>query len=134
MTDQLSRQEIGRTNILFLALATVWVLKASQPTRSLYNSVSVAFGTAYAATSIGVNVLATIMITVRLALHRRLIMNTLPPEHAMHYVSVATIVIESAALYSIFALGFMVSYAIKNPLSQIFMSLASVCQVCISLY
>jgi Zn-dependent protease len=95
---------------------------------------SVTFGTAYTATSVGLNVLATIMITIRLVLHRQLILNTLPPEHATHYVSVATIVIESAALYSIFALGFMVSYAIKNPLSQIFMALASVCQVCVSLY
>ena len=76
--------------------------------------------------------MATIMITIRLVLHRQLIMNTLPPEHATHYVSVATIVIESAALYSIFALGFIVTYTIKNPLSQVFMSLASACQVRVS--
>lgn len=93
---------------------------------------SVTFGTAYTATSVGVNIIATIMITIRLVLHRQLIMNTLPPEHATHYVSVTTIIIESAALYSIFAIGFIVSYAIKNPLSQVFMSLASVCQVCVS--
>jgi hypothetical protein len=93
-----------------------------------------AFGTAYYVTSLGVNILVTILITIRLVLHRRSIMNTLSPEHASQFLSLDTILIESAALYSIFALGFIVSYSINNPMNQIFMSLASTCQVCAPVY
>jgi hypothetical protein len=120
-----------QTYISFLALGTVWTLQSSQPGLSLYDSLPIAIGTAYYVTSLGVNILVTILITIRLVLHRQsIVMDALPPEHAVHGLSVATIVIESAALYSAVGLCFLVSYAINNPLNQIFMALASSCQVC----
>jgi len=109
------------------ALGTIWILGSTQP-GSLHISVPMAFGTAYYVTSLGVNILVTILITIRLVLYRRSIMDTLPPERAAQYLSADTIIIESAALYSIFALGFIVSYSVNNPMNRIFMSLASTCQ------
>ena len=119
------------TYISFLALGTVWTLQSSKPGLSLYNSLPIAIGTAYYVTSLSVNIFVTTLITIRLILHRQsVITNALPPEHTVHHLSVATIVIESAALYSAVGLCFLVSYAINNPLNQIFMALASSCQVC----
>lgn len=37
--------------------------------------------------------------------------------------------IESAALYSIFALVFIITYALNNPINQVFMGVASFVQV-----
>ena len=126
--------KIDITNFLFLALGTIWTLRSTEPGPSLHISVPMAFGTAYYVTSLGVNILVTILITIRLVFYRRSIMDTLPPEHAAQYLSVDTILIESAALYSIFALGFIISYSVNNPMNQVFMSLASTCQVRASVY
>jgi hypothetical protein len=63
-------------------------------------------------------------------MYRRMILNVLPEEHARHYVSLATIMVESAALYSVLALIFIITYAISNPLNQVFLSAASPAQVC----
>ena len=120
------------TNISSIALGVVWIFQSSR--RSLYSSVAIDFGTAYYMSSLGVNILVTILITTRLVLHRREIVDILPPEHAACYLSMTSIIIESAALYSVTALVFIISYALDNPINQIFLSLASACQVCASIY
>ncbi|KAF8727665.1 hypothetical protein AX14_007138 [Amanita brunnescens Koide BX004] len=119
---------IALPTIVLLAsfvLGTIWTLQSSQPGLSLYNSLPVAFGTAYYVSSLGVNILVTILITIRLVFHRYSIV---PPDHAVHHPSITAIIVESAALYSVFGLCFIVSYTINNPMNQIFMALASLCQ------
>ncbi|KIL67374.1 hypothetical protein M378DRAFT_123056 [Amanita muscaria Koide BX008] len=110
------------------ALGTIWCLQSSQPGLSLYNKIPIAFGTSYYVTSLSVNVVVTVLIVLRLALHRRSMRESLPPEHAKHYLSVAAIVVESAALYSVFALAFIISYALNNPINQFFLTMSSSCQ------
>ncbi len=63
----------------------------------------------------------TILIILRLYMYRRRLLTSLPPEHARHYVSLATIVVESAALYSVFAILFLITYAVGHPTNQIFL-------------
>ncbi|KAK2462321.1 hypothetical protein APHAL10511_005627 [Amanita phalloides] len=109
-------------------LGIIWILKSSQRGVSMYSKVPVAFGTAYYVVSFSVNVLVTAFIILRLLLHRRAVLNILPEEYTKHYLSTATIVIESALLYSIFALVFIVTYAIDNPVNTVFMCVASSCQ------
>ncbi|KAG6911289.1 hypothetical protein DXG01_002128 [Tephrocybe rancida] len=107
------------------AMGTLWTLQSSQPGLSMYSALPQAFGTAYYITSLSVNILLTILITVRLLLYRRKVLSTLPSEHGAHYVSLVTIMVESAALYSLLAFIFVVTYAINNPLNQIFLGAAS---------
>ncbi|KAM6498723.1 hypothetical protein JOM56_006671 [Amanita muscaria] len=116
--------------ILFasFALGTIWCLQSSQPGLSLHSKIAIAFGTSYYVTSLSVNVVVTVLIVFRLALHRRYILRSLPSEHAKHYLSVAAIVVESAALYSVFALAFIISYALNNPINQFFLTISSCCQ------
>ncbi|RDB29451.1 hypothetical protein Hypma_016082 [Hypsizygus marmoreus] len=106
-------------------MGTLWTLQSSQPGLSLYSKLPQAYGTSYYAISLSVNIILTILIMARLLMYRRTMLASLPEEHAKHYVSLATIMIESAALYSILAFIFIVTYAINNPLNQIFLGAAS---------
>jgi hypothetical protein len=87
------------------------------------------FGTSYYAASLGLNVILTILIVIRLLLFRRQLRSAIPQESAWHYVSASSIFVESAALYSILALIFLVTYAYGNPINQIFLVAASAGQV-----
>lgn len=119
------------TKTLFVVvMGTLWTLQSSQPGLSLYSKSPQAYGTSYYAISLGVNVILTILITIRLFMYRRMILDVLPEEHARYYVSLATIMVESAALYSVLALVSIITYAINNPLNQVFLSAASPAQVC----
>lgn len=112
-------------------MGTLWTLQSSQPGLSLYSALPQAYGTSYYVISLCVNIVLTILIMVRLIMYRRTILATLPEEHAKHYVSLAAIMVESAALYSVLAFIFIITYAINNPLNQIFLAAASSAQVCI---
>ncbi|KAK2462416.1 hypothetical protein APHAL10511_005550 [Amanita phalloides] len=101
------------------ALGIMWIWVSSQKGFSVFDSFPLAIGTAYCVTSFIANSLLTILIIFRLVLHRRRILAILPSEHAAHYVSLAIIITESAALYSIFALAYIVTYAIDSPINLI---------------
>ncbi|PFH45791.1 hypothetical protein AMATHDRAFT_71080 [Amanita thiersii Skay4041] len=110
------------------ALGVLWTVESSKPGLSLYSSLPLVLGTSYYVVSLTINILVTIMITIRLILYRRKILDALPSEHAKHYVSLATIIIESAALYTVFAIIFIATYAANHPVNQIFLSVASTSQ------
>ncbi len=110
----------------------MWAYQSGRPDRNLYSQFSRYVGTIYYGTSLGVNVLLTILIIWRLLLYRKTILSTLPAHCTKDHLSVATIVIESLLLYSIFALPFIVTYTLNNPMNQVFMYMTSACQVRIS--
>ena len=113
-------------------MGTLWTLQSSQPGLSLYSALPMAYGTSYYVISLSVNIVLTILISARLLMYRRRVSTTLKIDSGQHYVSLATIFIESAALYSVFALLFIITYAINNPINQIFLTIASSCQVWMS--
>ena len=90
-----------------------------------------AYGTSCYVISLSVNIVLTILISARLLMYRRRV-STIKIDNGQHYVSLATIFIESAALYSVFALLFIITYAINNPINPIFLTIASSCQVWMS--
>jgi hypothetical protein len=110
-------------------MGTLWTLQSSQPGLSLYSALPLAYGTSYYAISLGVNIILTILITVRLLLYRRIVLGVLPEDHAREYVSLLTIVVESASLYSVFAIIFLVTYATNHPVNAVFLTVASFTQV-----
>ncbi|KAG6911288.1 hypothetical protein DXG01_002127 [Tephrocybe rancida] len=109
-------------------MGTLWTLQSSQPGLSLYSALPVAYGTSYYAISLSVNIILTLLITLRLLLYRRTVMKSLPEDHAREYVSLLTIIVESASLYSIFALIFLITYAINTPVNSVFLTVASFTQ------
>lgn len=122
------------SSLINVAMGTLWTLQSSQPGLSLYSALPMAYGTSYYAISLGVNIVLTLLIAIRLFVYRRKASKVLPEGHGNHYLSLAAIFIESAALYSIMALAFIISYAVNNPINQIFLCLASSAQVCLSVH
>lgn len=110
-------------------MGTVWTLQSSFPGLSLYSKQPLAFGTSYYAISLGLNIVLTGLILVRLLLYRRTHLAHLPSGHAQQYLTLATLIVESAALYSIFAIMFLVSYAMNKPINQVWLGFAQAAQV-----
>ncbi|KAI0714654.1 hypothetical protein C8Q76DRAFT_840916 [Earliella scabrosa] len=118
----------GTLLITSFVLGTLWTLQSSHPGLSLYSALPIAYGTAYFAISLSVNIILTILIVARLLMFRRAHMLHLPRAHSKQYLSLATLVIESAALYSIFAIVFLVSYAVNNPINQLWLGVMQAAQ------
>ena len=113
-------------------MGTLWTLQSSHPGLSLYSKQPLAYGAAYYTISLGVNIILTVLIILRLLAYRRTHLAHLPPAHAQQYLSLATLVVESAALYSAFAVAFLVSYAMNAPINQVWLGFASGAQVRVS--
>ena len=110
-------------------MGVLWTLQSSQPGLSFYSALPMAYGTSYYAISLSINIVLTILITIRLLQYRRTVMASMPEEHARHYLSLATVLVESAALYSVFALLFLITYAANNPTNQAWLGVAQAAQV-----
>ncbi|TFK18701.1 hypothetical protein FA15DRAFT_709633 [Coprinopsis marcescibilis] len=113
------------TLLASFALGTLWTLQSSKPGLSFYSQVPKAFGVSYFWISLSTNILMTILITSRLWWYRRTAMRSLPEEQVREYFSLITIFVESAAIYSMFALVFIITYMVDHPINQIALSLTS---------
>ncbi len=91
---------------------------------------SVRLGIAFWSISAGLNIVFTFLISTRLLLIRRRANAVLGPSHGSHYTSVLAIVIESAALYSLWALIFLITYARNNPIQNILLPPLGQIEVC----
>ena len=109
-------------------MGVLWTLQSSQPGLSFYSALPLAYGTSYYAISLSVNIVLTLLITLRLLQYRRTVVQAVSAEYARHYVSLVAVLIESAALYSVFALVFLITYAVNNPLNQIALAIAQASQ------
>ncbi|KAI0756150.1 hypothetical protein C8Q80DRAFT_1071327, partial [Daedaleopsis nitida] len=114
--------------IASFVMGTLWTLQSSHPGLSLYSKQPLAYGTAYYAISLGINIVLTVLIVARLLMYRRTHLAHLPREHAEQYLSLATLIVESAALYSAFAVAFLVSYGLNKPINQIWLGFAQAAQ------
>nr|GAT55997.1 predicted protein [Mycena chlorophos] len=107
-------------------LGSAWTFYSTQPASSFYSELPRHVGTAYFAISLGSNIIMTILIAGRLVSYRRnVIQMALPEDMTQQYISLATITIESAAIYSVFALISLITYAINDPTNQIWLAVAS---------
>lgn len=79
--------------------------------------------------SLGLNILTTVAIVLRLMVYRYRIRKALGSSYASHYTTVVAMLVESSALYSSFSLLFLVSFAIDHPLAPVFLQTLSQVQV-----
>lgn len=75
---------------------------------------------AYYIMSVSLNVIVTISIAARLLLFRRRMSQALGPGHKSSYASMAAMLVESAAIYSVFGILFMVPFGLNYPLGNVF--------------
>ena len=106
-------------------MGIIWTIQSGQPSLSP----TLTYGVAHFSLSLGSNIVLTILIVIRLLLYRRRLMESLPAQHSEHYMSLLTIIVESAALTCVFALLFLVTFIILDPVAHIFMVITSSVQV-----
>ncbi|KAF8587765.1 hypothetical protein K439DRAFT_1337087 [Ramaria rubella] len=77
------------------------------------------FQLAYLAISISTNFIYTILVAGRLLALRKQIRAALGEEHSKIYISVASMVVESSALYSAFGVLYVVTFALHNNVENL---------------
>jgi len=101
------------------AMSILTVFQSSKPGSNLWSRVTVQFILPYWALSISLNVFLTLIISFRLLRMRRAARMILSAEHAKTYTSVITMIIESAALFSITSLWFIICYAMGSKVQNL---------------
>lgn len=88
------------------------------PGINLWTTISINLAIPYWAISIGLNVIITACITIRLLYMRHKIRKAMPGAGS-EYLSVTTMTVESAALYTVTGLIFLVSYGVNSPIQNL---------------
>ncbi|KAK7683186.1 hypothetical protein QCA50_013859 [Cerrena zonata] len=78
-------------------------------------------GIVYLGLSISAHVILTSLIVVRLALLRRKLLKTFGDDHGKPYFSLAVVLVESASLYTIWALTSLILYGKDSPGQFVFL-------------
>jgi len=112
--------------LLFLTSICLGILFLAKTSRSSPFS-AVNYSLAYFSATLALNIIVTIFIVARLLACRWRFGRVLGTEYVSHYSNLAVILVESASLYSLFLIPFIVSLALHYPLAQI--SLQAVGQV-----
>ncbi|KAF8439731.1 hypothetical protein L210DRAFT_3401674 [Boletus edulis BED1] len=112
-----------------LVTGSLWVSITSQPSQSTTSWMSFDLLFPYLSISLTINILICILTVVRLLYHRARITKALGPGYGMLYASFASMIIESAAVFSISSVLYLVSYAVNSPLANAFVQTLGQAQV-----
>ena len=114
-----SSLRLFKVNNLNVVLVTgiIYLDRISRPSSSPWGNT--AFTLIYGVISLSLNIVLTLMIVIRLYLHRRQITKLLGRRHAAQYTSIISMLIESAALLDFMVIFFLVPFAMGNPLANI---------------
>ncbi|KAF5366555.1 hypothetical protein D9758_008993 [Tetrapyrgos nigripes] len=82
---------------------------------SFWAETSIKLGIAFWSISLGLNIILTSLIAGRLLIARYHAKTLMGPRYGSHYLSVVSMLIESAALYSAWALAFLITFARGSP-------------------
>lgn len=96
--------------------------RSSRPGAHLWTKTTVDFGVPYFSLSVALNVLITMMISIRLLMFRHSLRKALGPQAmSVPYASIAAMLIESSALYAGISLIFIGGYGAKSVVSNMFL-------------
>ncbi|TDL20989.1 hypothetical protein BD410DRAFT_750293, partial [Rickenella mellea] len=101
------------------ALSILTVFQSSQPGASLLTSNTVIFAIPYWSLSISLNLVVTLLIVPRLLIWRNNAINMLGLQHSKTYTSIAAMMVESAALFSVTGLIFIICYAHNSSIQNL---------------
>jgi hypothetical protein len=107
------------------------IAQLAKPGASIWTKAVVGFATPYWSFSIALNILLTILIVARMLWARKTILKAMGKEHGKGYAMVAAMMIESAGLYTIFGVLYLVCYGTGNPVQEVWLNLLGESQVSI---
>ncbi|KAJ7456069.1 hypothetical protein FB451DRAFT_1276952 [Mycena latifolia] len=102
-----------------VASSILFLLSIAVPTITTLVTLSVEFGIAYWSLSLGLNVLLSLSIATRILRIRATIIQLVGPGHASQYISIAAMLVESAALYAVSGVAFLICFARNTPLQNV---------------
>lgn len=112
-----------------IALGILFLKQIGDGSQTPWQAHGINYTSPYYSMSLALNILVTIMIVARLLVYRHRINRVMGKAHGTQYTYLAALIIESAAIYSTFSLLFLVPFAFKHPLSQLFLQALSPVQV-----
>jgi len=104
-------------------LSAILIAELSEPGNTLWSTISINLAIPYWSISISMTVILTSLIAGRLLFMRYRLRKLMNMETPTPYVTVTAILVESAALYSINGLVFLISYGVNSPVQNLFISL-----------
>ncbi|KAH7910908.1 hypothetical protein BJ138DRAFT_48492 [Hygrophoropsis aurantiaca] len=107
----------------------LWLVIVSSPAQDATGWMSFSFLFPYLSVSLAINVIISILTAGRLLYHRRRILHVLGPGHGALYTSFAAMIVESAAVYSVVSLLYLIPYAVNSPLANAFMQILGEAQI-----
>ncbi|KAH9834557.1 uncharacterized protein C8Q71DRAFT_859538 [Rhodofomes roseus] len=115
-----------------LAMGLLWLVQISTPASSPFQTGSASkinWTVPYFSIAVSLNVVVTLMIAARLWLYRYRITSVLGMGHGSHYTGIAAMIVESAAIYSTFALLFIIPFGVNNSIANTFLQALSQVQI-----
>jgi hypothetical protein len=121
----------GLMQLASYVLGSFFLVQLTSPQSSPYNNAGhqINWTIPYLCVSLGINIVVTSLIVVRLLLYRRTMVQLLGPGHAAECTTVVAMLIESAAVYTTFTLLFLVPYLMQNPVSFTFVQVMGEAQL-----
>jgi len=110
------------------SMGTITLFKSSQPGSNLWSGITVNFGLPYFTTSVALNVLLTFLISFKLIQHNQMLVEATSTTTNL-YKNVVTMLVESCALYALFSILFIGTYAAGNYASDLFLPILSQVQI-----
>ncbi|KAJ7756039.1 hypothetical protein DFH07DRAFT_959171 [Mycena maculata] len=102
-----------------MVLSAILIAELSQPGNTFWTKISVNLAIPYWSISISMTIILTALIVGRLLFMRRRIRNLMGPCTSTPYVTVTAMLVESAAIYSINGLVFLISYGVNSPVQNL---------------
>ncbi|KAF8971921.1 hypothetical protein BDZ97DRAFT_1650903 [Flammula alnicola] len=96
------------------SLAIIELVLAGKPGGNFFHGKTINFGTPYYTITIALNIIITVLIVSRLLKLGKAVSRALGRDSARIYTSVASMLIESAAPYSLVGITFLIPYAMGN--------------------
>lgn len=106
-------------------MSILTIFQATRPSANLWTHTTVQFTLPYFSLSISLNTLLTLLIVARLLYMSRRMGKTVGRQHAGTYTSVASMLIESAAPYTITGLIFIITYARNSNVQNLVLPVLS---------
>ncbi|KAJ3840439.1 hypothetical protein F5878DRAFT_533689 [Lentinula raphanica] len=100
-----------------LSMSILLIYESAQPGANFFLGHAVDFGVPYISLTISLNIIVTALICGRLLYLRNEVNKILGPTHTQMYTSVIAIMVESAALFTVLGIVYVIVYARKSQTS-----------------
>src|SRR2546421_9385621 len=96
--------------MILIAFGILFLKQVGTVSQSPWEASGINFTIPYYAMSLALNILITLLIVLRLMVYRHRIVRAMGKAQGSQYTSLAAMIVESAAIYSTFALLFLIPF------------------------